>query len=64
MVVGELIRARLQVAEDAAAEVLARATGISVHPQPMGRLASGFYPEGRSDAGVLQIDDVELVPAR
>jgi hypothetical protein len=44
-------------------EVLARATGLSFHPQPVGRLASGFYAEGRSDAGRLQIDDVELLPA-
>ncbi len=44
------------------AEVLARATGLSFHPQPVGRLASGFLPEGRSDPGTLRIDDVELLP--
>jgi len=45
-------------------EVLARATGLSFHPQPVGRLASGFYPIGRSDPGVLRIDDLELLRAR
>jgi hypothetical protein len=45
------------------AEVLARATGLSFHPQPVGRLASGLYPAGRSDPGALQIDDVEFLPA-
>jgi hypothetical protein len=44
-------------------EVLARATGLSFHPQPVGRLASGFFPEGRSDPGTLRIDDIELVPS-
>jgi hypothetical protein len=44
------------------AEVLARATGLSFHPQPVGRLASGFFPKGRSDPGSLAIDDVEFLP--
>jgi hypothetical protein len=44
------------------AEVLARATGLSFHPQPVGRLASGFFPAGASDAGAISIDEIELVP--
>ena len=43
-------------------EVLARATGISLHPEPVGRQASGFFPPGGSDAGSLRIDDVEFLP--
>jgi hypothetical protein len=46
------------------AEVLARATGLSFHPQPVGRLASGFFPEGGFDRGSLAIDDIELLPRR
>jgi len=45
------------------AEVLVRATGLSFHPQPVGRLASGFFPDGASDAGAIAIDDIEFVPA-
>jgi hypothetical protein len=44
-------------------EVLANATGLSFHPQPRGRLRSGFFPPGGSDSGVLRIDEVELLPA-
>ena len=44
-------------------EVLAHATGLSFHPQPVGRLDSGFFPPGGSDTGVLRIDDVEFLPA-
>ncbi len=44
-------------------EVLADATGLSFHPQPRGRLASGFFPPGGSDSGALRIDDVEFLPA-
>jgi hypothetical protein len=41
--------------------VLSRASALSFHPQPVGRLASGFFPRGRSDPGAFQIDDVELL---
>jgi hypothetical protein len=44
-------------------EVLARASGLSFHPQPRGRLASGFFPPGGSDSGALRIVDIELLPA-
>jgi hypothetical protein len=44
-------------------EVLARASGLSFHPQPRGRLASGFFPSGGSDSGALRIDDIEFLPA-
>jgi len=43
-------------------EVLAHATGLSFHPQPVGRLASGFFPSGGSDPGSLRIDDLEFLP--
>jgi len=44
-------------------EVLANATALSFHPQPRGRLPSGFFPPGGSDSGVIRIDDVEFLPA-
>ena len=53
-----------QVAPVPLAEVLAHATGLSFHPQPRGRLDSGFFPRGGSDSGALRIDDVEFLPAR
>ena len=43
------------------AAVLARATALCISPQPRGRLASGLFPPGQSDAGSLEIDDVALV---
>jgi hypothetical protein len=42
-------------------EVLAQATSLSFHPQPVGRLPSGFFLPGGSDAGAIRIDDVELL---
>jgi spore coat protein H len=43
-------------------EVLAQATSLSFHPQPVGRLPSGFFPPGGSDSGAIRIDDVEFMP--
>lgn len=42
------------------AEVLARASALSLNPEPVGRLASGFLPAGHSDTGVLRVDDIEF----
>jgi spore coat protein H len=42
-------------------EVLAQATSLSFHPQPRGRLSSGFFPPGGSDSGAIRIDDVEFL---
>jgi hypothetical protein len=42
-------------------EVLAQATSLSFHPQPVGRLSSGFFRPGGSDSGAIRIDDVEFL---
>jgi hypothetical protein len=42
-------------------EVLNRVTGISLNPQPRGRLASGYFAPGVADSGLLHVDDIEFV---
>jgi hypothetical protein len=45
---------------DTPVAVLSEATQLFIHAQPTNRDAQGLMPPGSSEAGWLQIDDVEL----
>jgi spore coat protein H len=45
---------------DNLAEILATVSGIVFHPQCAGRADDGQLPEGTTDPGFLEIDDIEF----
>jgi spore coat protein CotH len=46
--------------EDDPARILANVTGLRFYPEPVGRGSSGFFDEGTTDKGFLQLDDIEF----